>query len=252
MKPTGDSSTASRRGARSRGQFPLGPEASPVSRAELLRRQRRRDLLRPRGRGPPGDRDADPAPSPGRAASPGGGRLFGQRQIVAGPRRSLPRLARIGRSWALLDPFRPGPTRSASWPDRCSRHFPRPGPTRLEGHPRSPPGRVRRDRRDPAAPATSALIEYADNLTMPLGRREASVLVVWIRPRNCSRGVAGDEARPSFDVLRRATERPGGRVFGLLTLRSDFLGSFQNHPALRASPSPTSPSACCRWRTFPR
>ena len=40
------------------GQFPLGPEAAPFSRAELLRRRGRRHLLRPRGRGAPGDRDA--------------------------------------------------------------------------------------------------------------------------------------------------------------------------------------------------
>ena len=66
-----------RRGARSGGQFPLGPEAAPFSRAELLRRPGRRHLLRPRGRGAPGDRDVDTDAASGGAASAGSGRLFG-------------------------------------------------------------------------------------------------------------------------------------------------------------------------------
>ncbi len=36
-------------------------------------------------------------------------------------------------------------------------------------------------------------------------------------------------------ALLRALESPGGRLFALATLRSDFLGSFQNHPSLRGS-----------------
>ena len=171
---------------------------------------------------------------PGGAASAGGGRLFGQRQVVAGPRRGP---AAAGQGSVALGPRRPVPPRGR--PDRRAGPIVGLGlsrglrPTRLEGHPRPPQD-------DPATanPARSRarpplLTEYADDLTMALGRREASVLLVVDQAEELLQGAACDEASAFLSVLRRATERPGGRVFGLLTLRSDFLGSFQNHPALR-------------------
>ena len=59
------------------------------------------------------------------------------------------------------------------------------------------------------------------------------MLVVVDQAEELLQGVAPEESSAFLTVLRCATGRPGGRVFGLLTLRSDFLGSFQNHPALR-------------------
>ncbi len=78
----------------------------------------------------------------------------------------------------------------------------------------------------------SVLTEYADDLTMVLGRREASVLIVVDQVEELFQNVESADASAFLNVLRRATERRGGRVFGLLTLRSDFLGSFQIHPSL--------------------
>ena len=148
----------------------------------------------------------------------------------------LPRLGKDRPSWALVDPFRPRVDPVTELAKSLFEAFPE-GPSR-------PDWKAIRDRlRDEsratspdegqAAPATSALTDYADDLTMLLGRREASMLIVVDQAEELLQGVAGDEASAFLNVLRRATERPGGRVFGLLTLRSDFLGSFQNHPALR-------------------
>jgi hypothetical protein len=141
----------------------------------------------------------------------------------------LPRLAKDRSHWSLVDPFRPRTEPIVELARSLSSAFP-------DGSGR-PDWRIIRDRlRDEfraANPAASVLTEYADDLTMRLGRREASVLLVVDQAEELLQGVAGGEASAFLDVLQRATERPGGRVFGLLTLRSDFLGSFQNHPALR-------------------
>ena len=201
------------------GQFPLGPEAAPVPRPELLRRQGRRHLLRPRGRGAPGDRDADTDAAPGGAASAGGGRLVGQRQVVAGPRRGLADgSARIGRTGPSSTRFVPGPSRSASWPDRCPRHFPR---ARLDPTGRRSAigsrdeSRAATRARVPPHSCRSVLTEYADDLTMQLGRREASVLLVVDQVEELLQSVA---ERRGLGLLQRApachgaARRPGFRA----------------------------------------
>ncbi len=93
---------------------------------------------------------------------------------------------------------------------------------------------------------------YTQLRIVGLGRREASVLLVVDQVEELLQGVAGDEASAFFNVLRRATERPGGRVFGLLTLRSDFLGSFQNHPALRGLAFADLPLGLLPVENFPQ
>ena len=148
----------------------------------------------------------------------------------------LPRLGKDRSQWAPVDPFRPGAepiselARSlfSAFPDGSGRPDWKAIRARLKVESRGAgPGHGRAD------PATSVLTEYADDLTMLLGRREASVLLVVDQTEELLQRAAGEETSAFFNVLRRATEPPGGRVFGLLTLRSDFLGSFQNHPALR-------------------
>jgi WD40 repeat protein len=140
----------------------------------------------------------------------------------------LPRLGKDRSSWAVVEPFRPGAEPIRELAKSMFEAFPD-----VSGR---PDWRVIHDRlRDEshAADTASMLTEYADDLTMLLGRRETSVLLVVDQAEELLQGGAGDEASAFLNVLRRATERPGGRVFALLTLRSDFLGSFQNHPALR-------------------
>jgi hypothetical protein len=167
----------------------------------------------------------------------------------------LPRLAKDRSRWVLVEPFRPGTEPVNELARALCSAFPE-GPGR-------PDWKAIRDRlRDearaanpddgPAPIATSALTEYADDLTMLLGRREASVLLVVDQAEELLQGVVGDEASALLQVLRRATERRGGRVFGLTTLRSDFLGSFQNHPALRGVAFADLPLALLPVENFPQ
>ncbi|MGO9920647.1 MAG: toll/interleukin-1 receptor domain-containing protein, partial [Isosphaeraceae bacterium] len=167
----------------------------------------------------------------------------------------LPRLGKDRSRWALVDPFRPGAEPISELARSLFSAFP-------EGSGR-PDWKAIRDRlreeartaslgEDPAALATSVLTQYADDLTILLGRREASVLLVVDQAEELLQSVAGDEASAFFNVLRRVTERPGGRVFGLLTLRSDFLGSFQNHPAFRGIAFADLPLGLLPVENFPQ
>ncbi len=145
----------------------------------------------------------------------------------------LPRLGKDRSHWALVDPFRPGAEPISKLARSLALAFPE-GPARPDWKEiRDRLNDESREARSSESPATSALTDYADDLTMHRGCPEASVLLVVDQAEELLQNVAGDEALAFFHLLRRATERPGGRVFGLLTLRSDFLGSFLNHPALR-------------------
>lgn len=149
----------------------------------------------------------------------------------------LPRLHKDRSRWAVVEPFRPKTDPVGELARSLSLAFPE-GPTRpdwkgvrdrLGTESRAAkPGDAGNDK-----PVNSVLSEYSDDLTMALGHREASVLVVVDQAEELLQGAAPQESAEFLTLLRNATSRPGGRVFGLLTLRSDFLGSFQNHPALR-------------------
>ena len=246
-----------RRGARSRGQFPLGPETAPFSRSQLLRRQGRRHLLRPRGRGAPGDRDADTDAAPRGAASAGGGRLFGQRQIVAGPRRRLAEAAaRIGRNGLSSTRSAPGRSRSASWPDRYPWHF-----QRARADPTGRRSAIASETSPRAASSGEGSAALADSvLDRVRGRpdhasrppRSVCAPRGGSEPRNCSRALPATKPRPSSTCSGAPRSGRGGRVFGLLTLRSDFLGSFQNHPALRGLAFADLPLGLLPVENFPQ
>jgi WD40 repeat protein len=167
----------------------------------------------------------------------------------------LPRLSKDRPRWALVDSFRPGAEPLSELARALASAFPD-GPDR-------PGWRAIRDRlqdesraadpgEGPAAPTASVLTEYADDLTMLLGRREASVLLVVDQAEELLQGANGDEPSAFLRVLRRAAERRGGRVFGLLALRSDFLGSFQNHAALRGAAFVALPLGPLPVESFPQ
>jgi energy-coupling factor transporter ATP-binding protein EcfA2 len=159
----------------------------------------------------------------------------------------LPRLGKDRSRWAVVHPFRPvlDPIGELAWsstfPAGCNRPEWKAIRDRLRDE-----SRVPGTAQGSAALASSALTEYTDDLTMSLDRRDASVLLVVDQAEELLESVAADQASEFLNLLRRATERRGGRVFVLLTLRSDFLGSFQNHVALGGATSPTSHSASCR------
>jgi TIR domain/AAA ATPase domain len=164
----------------------------------------------------------------------------------------LPRLGKDQSQWAMVEPFRPGVEPIRKLAQSLASAF-------AEGLAR-PDWKAIRDRlkdecreaRSSGSLTTSALTDYADDLTIHLARSEASLLLVVDQVEELLQSFAGNEASDFFQVLRRATERPGGRVFGLLTLRSDFLGSFQNHPALRGLAFADLPLALLPVENFPQ
>ena len=143
----------------------------------------------------------------------------------------LPRLAKDPDRWAVVPPFRPGADPVGELARAVASAFPE-GPDRSgwralrdrlraggEASSRRAPSLVRSGRRPDDGPGS---------------RREAGVpLVVLDQAEELLQSMGAGEAEAFLTALLRALARPGGRVFGLMTLRSDFLGSFQNHPAMR-------------------
>ena len=149
----------------------------------------------------------------------------------------LPRLDKDPQRWAVVAPFRPNRSPVAELARALASAFP-------EGHPR-PDWKLVRDslldeargamsaQSAAATPPSSVVAKYADDLTMELGHREASILLVVDQAEELFQTVPEDECSALLCVLHRATEPPGGRVFVLLTLRSDFLGIFQDRAMQR-------------------
>ena len=87
-------------------------------------------------------------------------------------------------------------------------------------------------RRAETADGSSVLGDYADDLTMAFGRREASVLLLVDQAEELLQDTVSHESLQFLTVLKRARRGPAVASSRSLTLRSDFLGTFQNHPTL--------------------
>jgi WD40 repeat protein len=142
----------------------------------------------------------------------------------------LPRLRKDGSRWAVVAPFRPKADPIGELARSLSETF---HEAKKDVDWKDIRDRLLKEAQEPAADGSSALGDYADDLTMALGRREASVLLLVDQAEELLQDVTAPESSQFFTVLRQATSRPGGRLFALLTLRSDFLGTFQNHPELK-------------------
>ncbi|HEV3121427.1 MAG TPA: toll/interleukin-1 receptor domain-containing protein [Isosphaeraceae bacterium] len=168
----------------------------------------------------------------------------------------LPRLGKDRSHWVVVAPFRPRTEPIAELARSLAPAFPesahRPDWKSIREHLRDESREAGQGEVSAACPRNSVLTDYADDLTMLLDRREASVLLVVDQAEELLQNVAQEEAAGFLHVLRRAVERPGGRVFGLLTLRSDFLGSFQNHPALRGLAFSDLPLGLLPTEDFPQ
>ena len=107
-----------------------------------------------------------------------------------------------------------------------------------------------------APDATSAdlppLEVAGDQLRQAAGRREAAVLFVIDQAEELLQTAQSDEAEKLLTALLRALDVPGGRVFALATLRSDFLGSFQNHDVLRGVKFANVPLGLMPLESFPQ
>jgi hypothetical protein len=87
---------------------------------------------------------------------------------------------------------------------------------------------------------------------MALGRREASVLIVVDQAGELFQVSGAQEAEAFLAALLSTLAWSGTRVFALMTLRSDFLGSFQSHPALRSAPFAGIPLGMMPLEDFPQ
>jgi hypothetical protein len=158
----------------------------------------------------------------------------------------LPRLRKDPSRWAIVPPIKPGATPTSELARAIASAFPE-SPTR-------PDWKVLRDRlragREPGNAV--ALVDVADDLTMALGCREASVLIVVDQAEELFQVSGAQEAEAFLAVLLRTLAWSGTRVFALMTLRSDFLGSFQSHPALRSVPFADIPLGMMPLEDFPQ
>jgi WD40 repeat protein len=146
----------------------------------------------------------------------------------------VPRLRRDPENWLVLEPFRPRSNPFAELADVLTQAIRTPGET-------------------PPAPPTTAqeMKAQLEDLRRRRGYREASVVMVIdqfeellagdgsgsdstaIKPGD---GAGSSPAERFLAFLRDATQEADGRLVVLATLRSDFLSSFQCHPALVGVP----------------
>jgi hypothetical protein len=139
----------------------------------------------------------------------------------------VPRLTRDSERWLVLPPFRPGhnPLRAlaVSLAETLKRHG---GAASVDGI---------HDLLKAADPADAAraLIEAADEIRTAAGHREASVVLVIDQLEELLTYGGGAGAQQLLPVLEAASTAQGSPLMTIATLRSDFLGDLQLHPAAR-------------------
>jgi WD40 repeat protein len=132
----------------------------------------------------------------------------------------LPRLRRDPQSWAVVEPFRPG---ERPFDELASALVAAGSRLGLEAE-----GDAVRDLVRSADP--KALLGLLDELGTTAGCREGAALLVIDQAEELLGPAA--EAASFLTLLRGTLEAAGGRVMAVATLRSDLLGSLQNHPVL--------------------
>jgi WD40 repeat protein len=160
----------------------------------------------------------------------------------------LSRLAKDPDRWVVVPPFRPGGDPIGEFARAIASTFPE-GLSRPDF--RAFRARLRAER-EAAHDVCPAVVDLADDLTMALGRREAGMLVVVDQAEELLQVSDPSEADAFLVSLLRALRFPGGRVFGLMALRSDFLGGFQDHPILRGMPFADFPLSVMSLEKFPQ
>ncbi|MEM7543976.1 MAG: TIR domain-containing protein [Pseudomonadota bacterium] len=77
------------------------------------------------------------------------------------------------------------------------------------------------------------LLDVAENLRIATGQREAKILMIVDQFEELLGYRPGDPRYEYLAMLRSALEAPNSPIIAIGTLRSDFLGQFQNEPAMR-------------------
>lgn len=153
----------------------------------------------------------------------------------------LPRLKRDQR-WVVVEPFRPLKTPFDELALALSKRF---NPTTEAengaqvdvAHIRE---RIRWEEHD-TKKSVDASLELLKGLRERVGSREATMLLVIDQCEELLTLGANDEGHQFLAFLRAVLDREDSRFMVLATLRSDFLGSFQDHPAMRGLSIETFP-----------
>ncbi|MEB3321812.1 MAG: TIR domain-containing protein, partial [Synechococcaceae cyanobacterium] len=147
----------------------------------------------------------------------------------------VPRLRRDPEGWLVVDPFRPGSDPFRELAIGLAAAFARQG-RRLEAGPLA----ARLDVPEAGiGGAARELRDMLEELRVLSGHRQATVLLTLDQMEELLGGAEppdGAVAPPGtrfLALLRAALEPAEGRLVVLATLRSDFLGAFQCHPALQ-------------------
>lgn len=141
----------------------------------------------------------------------------------------LPRLAKRPAEWLVLAPMRPQQEPLQELAATLATAFAE------AGQPRDWDA-LRRQLQDAAADPASGgarLLGLTRELAVAARRLDATVLLTVDQAEELFSYTASDAAEAFLRLLRAALEQGDRRLMVLATLRSDFLGSFQNHPALQ-------------------
>ena len=145
----------------------------------------------------------------------------------------LPRLKRDQR-WAVIDPFRPLVAPFDELARALSQRFGQ-IPQAGKGMPRdvaSIRGRIQWDKDHPTQ-STDTFLDLINELRETIESREATVLLMIDQCEELLAVGANEDGDRFLTFLRAVLDREDNRLMVLVTLRSDFLGSFQDHPAMR-------------------
>ncbi len=145
----------------------------------------------------------------------------------------LPRLKRDQR-WVVVEPFRPLKAPFDELAAVLSKRFSQ-IPHAGKGTPRdvaSIRDRIRWEEHD-TKKSVEAFLELIKELREKAGSREATVLMMIDQCEELLTVGANEEGDRFLAFLRAVLDREDSRLMVLATLRSDFLGSFQDYPAMR-------------------
>ena len=146
----------------------------------------------------------------------------------------IPRLRRSADRWIVIDPFRPREDPLHELAAVLCSAFARQGETR----------RIQSVREGLAAGEYAGglvLNKFASELREASGRRDATVLITVDQMEELVGPAAPAGARELLVLLQAALAERGTALMVMGTLRSDFLGELQNHPAMREARFDTLP-----------
>lgn len=145
----------------------------------------------------------------------------------------VPRLKRDPR-WVVVEPFRPLRTPFDQLTRILSKRFSQ--VTEVERGTPTDVAHVRdriRWEEDQAVQSADTFLELLRELCESVGSQEATVLLMIDQCEELLAGGANEEGDRFLAFLRAVLDREDSCLMVLATLRSDFLGSFQEHPTIR-------------------